>query len=224
MSAYELPWERTDASPIAVRIAAAEARRIVEGAHPPGALLTEAEIAKREGASRTPAREAMLQLEAWGLVRIAPKKGAVVTAVTPAERRDLMALRAMLERASAEAIARDAGGQRILAEGLEAELERQRAAVGDDDLLAFASADYAFHARIIQSLGNAVVDELCGTLAPRFARLTHAAASDRAEVLAGLLDDHEALARLLADGDAAGFAAALDAHLAAAHDPDRGAP
>lgn len=220
MSAYELPWERTDASPIAVRIAAAEARRIVEGAHPPGALLTEAEIAKREGASRTPAREAMLQLEAWGLVRIAPKKGAVVTAVTPAERRDLMALRAMLERASAEAIARDAGGQRILAEGLEAELERQRAAVGDDDLLAFASADYAFHARIIRSGGNTIVDEMLTTMGPRLARLTYQAVIDNPNPLDLLFDEHAELTDLAERGDAKGFGKVVREHIKSSHFPE----
>ena len=78
-----LPWQRTDdTAPIASRMAAWAAREIIERRFEPGELLTEADLAEAQKASRTPAREAMLQLERWRLVRLVPKKGAIVTTVT----------------------------------------------------------------------------------------------------------------------------------------------
>ena len=76
MRSPTLPWLDTSENlPIAAQIAARTARRITEGAIEPGELLREVDLAAEHGASRTPAREAMLQLETWGLVRLLPKIG-----------------------------------------------------------------------------------------------------------------------------------------------------
>ena len=215
-----LPWDAlTDRSPVAARIAAAAARAVVEGRHDAGALLTEAELAAAAGASRTPAREAMLQLEAWGLVRLLPKKGAVVLPVTHEERRDLLAVRAMLE---ADAVAAAPGVPAGLAEDLDALLEQQRAALAAGDALAFAGGDHAFHARIVASGGNAVVSGIVAGLGPRLARLTYEAVTARPDRLAVLLREHEALAAQALAGDGPGFARSVRQHLAAGHlDQDR---
>ena len=86
-----LPWERLgERSSLGSRMAAATAREIIGGEREPGAWLTETDLAAAGGASRTPAREAMLLLERWGLVRLIRKKGAVVTPLTAKERRDLL--------------------------------------------------------------------------------------------------------------------------------------
>src|SRR5699024_12605542 len=73
------------------------AERVAEGGIAPRGLLGEADLAAEHGASRTPAREAMLQLETWGLGRLIPKKGALVTTPTAREREELLSVRAMLE-------------------------------------------------------------------------------------------------------------------------------
>ena len=51
---------------------------IVTGAFAPGERLDEVQLAKRFGVSRTPIREALMQLGAIGLVEIRPRRGAVV--------------------------------------------------------------------------------------------------------------------------------------------------
>src|SRR5699024_12284625 len=108
-----LPWALSDDSaPIESRMAAWAAREIIERRFEPGELLTEAGRAEAQKTSRTPAREAMLQLERWRLVRLVPKKGAIVTTVTSRERRDLLAVRAMFEVDAVEAL--------TAADGLEA--------------------------------------------------------------------------------------------------------
>ncbi|HNP65031.1 MAG TPA: GntR family transcriptional regulator [Woeseiaceae bacterium] len=70
---------------------------IIEGAHPPGARITEQEIAESAGVSRTPVREALRRLEAEGIVRFVPHQGAFVTTWSVQDAEDIFELRAMLE-------------------------------------------------------------------------------------------------------------------------------
>lgn len=218
MSARWLPWEQEDErAPLAARIAAATARAIIEGAHQGGDLLTEAELAETAQASRTPAREAMLQLESWALVRLLPKKGAIVTSPTPKERQDMLAFRALIEIDAVQAIARGEVDEAELAAGIDDALARQRAAVAAADSFAFASADYAFHAQLIRSGGNIVVERQLETLGPRIARFTYLAITENPARVAVLLEEHERLGRVALSGDAAEYGAVLRTHIAGGH-------
>lgn len=58
--------------------------QIATGELVPGSLLDEATLAERHGVSRTPVREALIQLAAEGLIEIRPRRGAVVTSIGPA--------------------------------------------------------------------------------------------------------------------------------------------
>ena len=53
--------------------------RILIGDIPPGSALQENTLAGEFNVSRTPIREALIRLEADGLVRIVPKQGVYVT-------------------------------------------------------------------------------------------------------------------------------------------------
>jgi DNA-binding GntR family transcriptional regulator len=70
---------------------------ILGGAYAPGAQLKQDMLAAAFGVSRIPVREALLQLEAEGLVRIQPHRGAVVTPIAVEEIADVFDLRALLE-------------------------------------------------------------------------------------------------------------------------------
>ncbi len=70
---------------------------IIEGVYPPGARVTEQEIAASAKVSRTPVREALRRLEAEGLLRVVPHQGAFVTRWSEQEADDIFELRAMLE-------------------------------------------------------------------------------------------------------------------------------
>ena len=74
---------------------------ILEGVLQPGERLRAEALAQRFGTSRTPVREALLQLEAQGLVEVEPNRGAVVRAFDAADLLDLYELRALLEPAAA---------------------------------------------------------------------------------------------------------------------------
>src|SRR4051812_41671740 len=74
---------------------------ILEGELKPGERLRAEALAQRFGTSRTPIREALLQLEAQGLVEVEPNRGAVVKSFDAADLRDLYEVRALLEPAAA---------------------------------------------------------------------------------------------------------------------------
>lgn len=55
--------------------------RIVTGVYPPGTRLDEQDLADTFGVSRTPVREALIQLSSAGLIEIKPRRGATVPEV-----------------------------------------------------------------------------------------------------------------------------------------------
>jgi|tagenome__1003787_1003787.scaffolds.fasta_scaffold20491372_2 DNA-binding GntR family transcriptional regulator len=72
-------------------------RRILDGTYAAGLPLRQDALAEEFGVSRIPVREALLQLEAEGLVRILPHRGAVVSALSTEEVEEIFELRALLE-------------------------------------------------------------------------------------------------------------------------------
>lgn len=70
---------------------------ILSGAHAAGSQLRQDALAAQYGVSRIPVREALFQLEAEGLVQIAPHKGAIVSTFSLAEVDDVFDLRVLLE-------------------------------------------------------------------------------------------------------------------------------
>jgi DNA-binding GntR family transcriptional regulator len=71
--------------------------QIAFGDFSPGDRLTEADLATRFGVSKTPVREALLTLEAEGLVVLRPHRGAEVSRLTAEEWSELIFLRDALE-------------------------------------------------------------------------------------------------------------------------------
>ena len=72
-------------------------RRILDGTLPAGFQLRQDLLAEELGISRIPIREALVQLEAEGLVRIIPHRGAVVSELSLSEIEELFELRALIE-------------------------------------------------------------------------------------------------------------------------------
>ena len=70
---------------------------ILSGRYAAGTQLRQDALAEAYGVSRIPVREVLFQLEAEGLVRIMPQKGAVVSALSREEIDDVFDLRVLLE-------------------------------------------------------------------------------------------------------------------------------
>lgn len=70
---------------------------ILKGEFKMGDRLVQEEWAAKLGVSRMPIREALRQLEVEGLVRIEPRRGAIVTPISPEDIEEIYQLRALLE-------------------------------------------------------------------------------------------------------------------------------
>ncbi len=115
---------------------------ILEGDLKPGERLRAEALAQRFGTSRTPVREALLQLEAQGLVDVEPNRGAVVRSFDRDDLSDLYQLRALLEpRAAALATPRIS----------EQDIEALHALCEAEDHMA---ANEAFHRIILEAAGS----------------------------------------------------------------------
>ena len=97
------------------QIAARLSERIVAGAYEPGQRVLEQALAAEFGVSRGPVREALRILERDGLVTIVPRRGALVTALTIDEVKEIFDIRAMLNGLRDRLIAEDPARRRALA-------------------------------------------------------------------------------------------------------------
>ena len=91
------PAARTPRTYLADAVYAALRQAIVDGELDPGEPLTEEQLSRRFRVSRTPVREALAKLERDHLVRVVPKKGAFVRALSHDEVRELYQIREALE-------------------------------------------------------------------------------------------------------------------------------
>ena len=119
--------------------------RLLDGRFAGGTLLSENEIAQRLGLSRTPVRQAFVQLEGEELLELYPKRGALVVPITPSEAEDVLEARLLIEQHCVRRAA-VAGGP-VLIEELRETIAAQERAL--DRGSGFAWADRQFHLAIV---------------------------------------------------------------------------
>lgn len=183
----------------------------------PHDLLTEGELADAVGVSRTPVREALLRLQADGLVRLLPKRGALVLPVTAEEIADVLETRRLIETyAVRKAVTKTRPG---LVDRLTADLQRMRAAMAAHDATAYVEADRDFHAQIVVATGNRILDDLYRSLRDRQLRMGVVNLLDRdsAELdpkrLRATIAEHQAILDAIAARSVRAAEAAVTAHL-----------
>jgi DNA-binding GntR family transcriptional regulator len=154
--------------PAAERVYAYVKAAILDRVYPGGELLTEGELASAVGVSRTPVREALLRLEESGLVKLYPKRGALVLPVLPQEINDVLEARELIET---HAAAKVWPRRKKLAETLKPHLDEMRARRKAGDAKSFLEADRAFHEAIVGAAGNEILAKLYNTLRDRQVRM-----------------------------------------------------
>ncbi|MEU6301445.1 GntR family transcriptional regulator [Streptomyces chartreusis] len=163
-----------------------------------GTLLTEGELAEAVGVSRTPVREALLRLEVEGLIKLYPKKGALVLPVSAQEIKDVVETRILVEEhAARKAVPAPPG----LIERLEELLARQKEQAAAGDLAAAAVTDRCFHAEIVRSGGNEILSRLYDQLRDRQLRMGVAVMYSHPDRIAKTLVEHEEILQALRSGD-----------------------
>lgn len=146
-------------------------RAIRSNVFPPGYQAAEIEIARQLGMSRTPVHEAMARLQEDGLVRILPKKGIIICALSPADIEEIYEVTIALEGAAAARLAStdDKIKQEIAAELREA-TQSMVTALDANDLPSWATADERFHEVLVSRSGNRRLMRMAGTVADQLHR------------------------------------------------------
>ncbi|CAL9336122.1 HTH-type transcriptional repressor RspR [Streptomyces sp. enrichment culture] len=184
-----------------------------------GTLLTEGELAEAAGVSRTPVREALLRLESEGLIRLYPKKGAMVLPVSAQEIADVVETRLLVEtHAVRKAVPAPPGLTDRLAELLE--LHRAQAAAGR--LADMALTDRTFHAEIVRSGGNAILSRLYDQMRDRQLRMGVAVVRSRPDRIALALAEHQEILDALRAGDTEAALAVTVRHVSRVSELARG--
>lgn len=126
---------------------------ILESRLPPGFHSPEPEIAARLGMSRTPVREALLRLEADGLVELIPRRGARIVPVSIDDMREIYEILTALEPEAAAYVALNHRDESELSDLVEATDDMERA-IAENDLDAWAAADGRFHRKLLNLHNN----------------------------------------------------------------------
>lgn len=147
-------------------------RLLLDGSLPGGSMTSEGEIADQLGVSRTPVREAFLRLEAEGLLRLYPKRGALVVPIAPGEVDDVLDARLLVETHAAQSVVRLPDAELATLVALLRDLvTAQEAALADEDAAEYAILDARFHQEIVAAGGNDLLTTFSVSLRERQQRM-----------------------------------------------------
>lgn len=183
--------------------------RILRGDLPPGARLSETEIAAQVGVSRQPVREAFIRLTMIGLAEVRPQRGTFIGRISV---RAVLSARLIREAVESDLIrlVSDKISQTLLAQ-LEEQLQAQRAASAAQDGDHFIALDDRFHHTLATAAGHGDVWAVLEGLKSQMNRLRYITA--RVFDHQKLIDQHHAIVDALRAGDAEGAEQAMRLHL-----------
>ncbi|WP_028926016.1 GntR family transcriptional regulator [Pseudonocardia acaciae] len=184
---------------------------IVDLTLPPGDIVTEMDIATVTGLSRTPVREAFLRLDAERLIRLLPRRGALVAPITARQIRELSRTRLALELYAVQEI-HDRDIQ--VAAELWPLVHRQHTltaeAAGYPEIIA---CDREFHTTLVSAVGNTELTELYRSMGDRQQRTGVAAFMAHPGRAESAVEHHRQIVDALERRDLAGAQAMLREHL-----------
>ncbi|MGY0485584.1 GntR family transcriptional regulator [Streptomyces sp. WG-D5] len=196
--------------PAAERVYDHVKRGVLERSYEGGTLLTEGELAEAVGVSRTPVREALLKLEVEGLLKLYPKKGALVLPVSAQEIEDVVETRLLVEE---HAVRKAFPARPRLVARLEELLEEQRAQAAAGQFTEAATTDRCFHAEIVRSGGNEILSRLYDQLRDRQLRMGVAVMRSHPDRIAKTLAEHAEILDALRAGDEEAAVAVVRRHV-----------
>lgn len=192
--------------------------RILQGELPPGARVSEPEVCERLGISRVPVREALRELESSGLVVSRKHAGVFVREIDAAEVRDLYELRGLYDGfAGARAAALHAPEREVLVRALDDSIARMKTAEQQAAVRDYYAENLRFHWLIVEASGNA---QLAAAYRGVVQKLHLARLKNLSQGL-GMrtsIQEHEAIARAIAQGDIGRASQLLGQHVGDAYE------
>jgi DNA-binding GntR family transcriptional regulator len=185
---------------------------ITEGSLPPGARISEAQVARTLGISRGPLREALRRLEGFRLVERRRHLGVFVAGQSEEDLDDLFRMREVLEGAACGLAAARATDEWLA--GMRGLLDQHSQKVSASGQYRMLSTDDDFHFRIVQQSGSRrLFNMLCSDLylQIRLYRFRSSSAPGRAE---SALEEHHEIVAALETRDPARAESTMRRHIA----------
>ena len=185
---------------------------IQTGVFPPHSSVSERQLVKRLGMSKTPIRSALENLEAQGLVSVSPQKGVLIKELSAREISELFDVRNAVEPFIVSHLARRSIGKKQV-DLLKQNLRKQKAAAKKEDAVAATQLDIEFHQLLARILDN---QEMSAWLEKCFDKLQRSVLRINS-LVAGRLhkstQDHEEIVAAVAEGDESLAAERMLSHL-----------
>lgn len=148
-------------------------RELLDCTIAPGADIYEPELSERFSSSRSPVRDALLRLEADGLVVIHPRRGYQATPISISDADDLFDFRALLEPACAQNAVATASDETLAAFDRFRSVEAFAASQPEVPAVSFVSYNRAFHVAIAEACANRRLRDATLQVIEQFDRLVH---------------------------------------------------
>lgn len=180
------------------------------GRLPPGSALAVKDVAEKFSISRTPAKEALLQLAASGLVIFQPRRGAVVVKLDPAEVFGMLEVIVILEAEAARLSARRMSeAQR---NELRAVHQEASSAVEKGDVAAYTLANFKLHELIYEGASNNCLHQSILTVRSRVS-IYRPITFERSGRMKSSHREHTAIVDAIVHGDEDAAHEAMTAHI-----------
>lgn len=193
---------------LSVVIAETVGERIIKGVLPPGSRLLEVQLASDMGVSRGPLREALRVLEKRRLVRILPRRGALVTDMGPDDVRCLYEVVTPLYQTVTRAVAERWTPDNL--PGLYTVVEHMVNCAEQGDVEGYYEHNFAFARACAPIVGNPLLDELLLDLEPGLRRVLYRSRDKRAAAVAQHLEIMRRMMRSVMDRDGDSATGAID--------------
>jgi DNA-binding GntR family transcriptional regulator len=178
-------------------------RQLGDGTLRPGAALDLDALAGALGVSRTPLREALLQLDHEGFVRIAPRRGVVVTELSLDDIRHIYEIIGALESAAIVAVGSELGKREVAR--MRALNEQMKQALAADDFTTYYARNLELHDVYLERSDNRTLVRTVRTLKARLYDFPRQQGYVKEWEVAST-GEHGAIVARLAAGDHAGAA------------------
>ncbi|MGI6128939.1 MAG: GntR family transcriptional regulator [bacterium] len=176
----------------------------------PGQFLSENELSRAFGVSRTPIREALQTLEVEGFVRLIPRKGAQVAGISIKDVDEVYELRLVLERLAGQKLIQRQ--DEISIQIMNDVLKTQVRIMEENDPVKFISADREFHLALIRAARNERLYRFYDGLRDHMLRLGIEAVQSPGRYVE-VIEEHRAVMAGLEEGCYEAFAQAIGEHI-----------
>ncbi len=180
-------------------------QRLITCEYKPNSVLNEAQLSAELGCSRTPTREAIIQLERQGFLQIIPKKGIYVTAITANEIMQIFQARKEIEPVTL----------RMGRANLDKEVLKDfqsRFSKDTDDVMDGYKLDTAMHMYFVENCGNDFIIDMMHSVFDKNTRVIIASKENQLHVNDSRRE-HLEIINLLLDGDYENACKKLSEHI-----------